>query len=222
VHEHLVAVDQDADVALTRGGLLTLVEDGLQLGPHALADIVLEEVVEGALFGAASEDEDLLLERYAGVRVASLGRLHLYFLPLEEVVAVAFELQLALVEGVEGLLPATGPVVASKDVNFAIHYAGGVAVPSLRQSSLRPLLQLLQVAHVRAPWLFLQGGRPDELRPGAAVRVRAKAVWRQLANVISSILSKQGRIRGLETIGGILVRSTAQRDVRGFIFVLFL
>ena len=103
---------------------------------------------------------------------------------------MALELQLALVEGVEGLLPATGPVVTSKDVNFAIHYAGGVAVPSLRQSSLRPLLQLLQVAHVRAAWLFLQGGRPDELRPGAAVWVRAKAVWRQLANIIASILSK--------------------------------
>lgn len=116
MHKHLVPVNQDADVAFPRRRLLSFVENGIQLGPHPLIYVVFEEVVEGALFRAAAENEDLIHKCYARVRVSRLRRLNLNFLPLEEIVSAALELKLAFVEGMEGLLAASCPVMASEDV----------------------------------------------------------------------------------------------------------
>ena len=76
-----------------------------------------------------------------------------------------------------------------------------MAVAALGESSLRPLLQLLQIAHVRAARLLFQRGGPDSLRPRPAIRVHAQAVRRHLAGFVAPVLPKHGRFRCLEAVG---------------------
>lgn len=78
--------------------LLALVIDCLQFRPHTLIDVVLEEIIEAILSGASSEDQDLVQECHARVRISILWRLNLDLLPLEEVLSLALKLDLALVK----------------------------------------------------------------------------------------------------------------------------